>query len=216
MFIWVDISRFGNGDTKPRLFSNLVLDCDENPFSKSAFKLDIDPLRPKHEIVKSCSGVDIPRFDQDKEVNAMLCLSSILAGWVYRHLSGEYSTNETTTFGIIIRNIAKLLTVEEVVKKEPEPVDTDGWTEVSSKRKKKPKKSAFDYMMRVSHKIVVKNDWSGIFDVNCTLVPMAIASRNVKLIKKIDERFKIRMSKMEGEQLEKESRKYKIFLWMIN
>lgn len=207
--ICVFVSRPQNQHTKPRLFSPLVYNDWQGPIQTPlGFRVHIDPNDTKEEITAKFDKEYIPTFDENKEVNALMCLSSILVGWAFRHVVGIYTASSESN-AVIMDILAMIRTIVT------SPNDDHGWVTVKKKRRHKhTSASAHGYFTNMTERIMTKNNWNGIFDVNFYVTPGAVATKNNELIEKVRQKFNERFRKFskDKEQFDKEVQKFKIFL----
>lgn len=170
-YINVYISRFSNGYTLPRLYSSLHVDQCGPLENEHGFRFTVSPTLTKDQIINQCLHI---KFDKRPEINALMFISSILIGWSYRvTISKEYYMINDVHL-ILFDMLHTLL-----------QGDKDGWVTVRSYYPV----TAKDYTNDILSKIIEKNDWRGIFDINLQLTTLAIASGNKKALKTIMNKF---------------------------
>lgn len=208
--ICVYVSRPQNEFTKPRLFSPLVFEEWSGPIR--GFRINIDPRDSKSDLSFKFSQPYIPIFDStSKEVNAFMCLSSILIGWVFRFTNGIYGDIQPCVIDTILANIRTLVDVNS----DDDNNNSNGWTVVA---KRSENNTAHKFVTTMVRNVLYNDNWSGIFDVNLYLTTVAIATDNYELIEKIRSRFNSRFQRFSKnhEQFTKETQKFKIFLWLTS
>lgn len=157
----------------------------------------------KHEIIKECDKFTSKiKFDNRAEVNAILFLSSMINGWVYRVMVTKEFPKEdpfNVVDKIILPMICKLISIEKPT------VTDDGWTTVN----KKKSKIGYNYSKDILEK-AHKENWKGIFDLNLQVVIVALAMSDRKTIYIVEKTFHNRIRKRGKNDINK----FKMFTFL--
>lgn len=211
----VNISRFNNPHTKPRLYSPLFNYV--GPIR--GFRFRINPYMNKEEIIEECERhSERVKFDPRPEVNAVLFISSIVVGWAYRVVITKEFYCDRYTNGVLVHvllpMIHTLLEDESVKKIKKHVAGDDGWTRVVRVKRVNKEISAHTYCEDVLENHVKRGVWDGIFDINLQVVLLAIVRGDKEAIDMACKRYHSRLRRK--DMFKREVNKFKIFQFLVS